>query len=97
MRIRLAGQEDRARITNEYLTRAEATAESFEDETTEIEGRIQAYLDFNATLLVRLEEYQADIEARLERTRANIAEQQARIDALKEEAQSPTAEETTEE
>ena len=97
VRIRLAGQEDRARITNEYMTRAEATAASFEEETVETESRIQTYLDFNAALLTRLEEYQADIGARLERVRANIAEQQARIDALEEDAQSLVAEETTEE
>ena len=53
VRIRLAGQEDRARLTSEYLTRSEADAASFEDETAEIEGRIQAYLDFNAALLAR--------------------------------------------
>ena len=94
--IRLAGQEDRARITNEYLTRAEATAASFEEETVEIESRIQAYLDFNAALLTRLEEYQADIGTRLERIRTSIAEQQARIDALEEEAQSLAAEEPVE-
>ena len=90
VRIRLAGQEDRARITNEYMTRAEATAASFEEETVETESRIQAYLDFNAALLTRLEEYQADIGARLERVRANLAEQQARIDVLEEYARDIT-------
>ena len=87
VRIRLSGQEDRARLTGEYLTRADVASASFEDETSEVEGRIQVYLDFNAALLVRLEEYQADIEARLERTRASIAEQQANIDRLEREAQ----------
>ena len=52
VRIRLAGQEDRARLTSEYMTRAQVTVASFEDETAEVEGRIQAYLDFNAALLV---------------------------------------------
>ena len=87
VRIRLAGQEDRARITNEYLTRAETEAAAFEGETSEVEARIQAYLDFNAALLTRLEEYQADIGARLERVQASIEEQQANIDRLAEEAQ----------
>ena len=96
VRIRLAGHEDRARITNEYMTRAEATAASFEEETVETEGRIQAYLDFNAELLDRLGEYQADIGARLERVRASVAEQQASIDALKEEAQGLVAREEEE-
>ena len=92
VRIRLAGQEDRARITNEYLTRSEATAATFEDETAETETRIQAFLDFNAALLTRLDEYQSDIGARLERVRASIAEQQAEIDRLAAEAQEVTAE-----
>ena len=87
VRIRLAGQEDRARITNEHLTRAESAATAFEEATEEVEARIQAYLDFNAGLLDRLAEYQADIGARLERVKASIEEQQARIDALEEEAQ----------
>ena len=87
VRIRLAGQEDRARITNEYLTRAETTATAFEGETAETETRIQAFLDFNAALLTRLEEYQADIGARLERVQASIEEQQADIDRLAAETQ----------
>ena len=87
VRIRLAGQEDRARITNEYLTRSEAAATAFEGETAETETRIQAFLDFNTALLARLEEYQADIGARLERVRTSIAEQQAEIDRLAQEAQ----------
>ena len=93
VRIRLAGQEDRARITNEYMTRAEATAASFEEETVETEARIQAYLDFNVELLTRLEEYQADIGARLERVKASIEEQQANIDRLEREAQELVARE----
>ena len=96
VRIRLAGQEDRARITNEYMTRAEATAASFEEETVETESRIQAYLDFNAALLTRLEEYQADIGARLERIKTSIAEQQANIDRLEREAQELVAREEEE-
>ena len=92
VRIRLAGQEDRARITNEYLTRSEAAATTFEGETAETETRIQAFLDFNAALLTRLEAYQADIGARLERVRASIAEQQAEIDRLAAEAQDVAAE-----
>ena len=96
IRIRLAGQEDRARITNQYMTRAEATAASFEEETVETESRIQAYLDFNAALLTRLEEYQADIGARLQRIKTSIAEQQASIDRLEREAQELIAREDEE-
>ena len=96
VRIRLAGQEDRARITNEYMARAKATAASFEEETVETESRIQAYLDFNAELLDRLDEYQADISARLQRIKTSIAEQQANIDRLEREAQELVAREEEE-
>ena len=61
VRIRLAGQEDRARITNEYLTRARTTSEGFDLETSEIESRVQEYLDFNAALLTEIAEYQLSI------------------------------------
>ncbi len=95
VRIRLAGQEDRARLTSEYLTRAESAAVDFEEETSDIEARIQDYLDFNAELLTRLEDYQADISARLERVQASIDEQQASIDVLEEEAQRLSTEDGT--
>ena len=82
IRIRLAGQEDRARITNEYLARARTVSESFDLETSEIESRIQEYIDFNAALLTEISEYQASIRDRLEALRASIAEQQTEIDRL---------------
>ena len=41
VRIRLAGQDDRARITNEYLNRARDASADFEVETSEIESRVQ--------------------------------------------------------
>ena len=87
VRIRLAGQEDRARITNEYLARARTASESFDLETSEIESRIQEYIDFNAALLVEIAEYQLSIQNRLEALRASIEEQQAEIDRLEAEAQ----------
>ena len=82
VRIRLAGQGDRARITNEYLTRARTASESFDLETSEIESRIQEYIDFNAALLTEIAEYQLSIQNRLEALRASIEEQQAEIDRL---------------
>ena len=105
VRIRLAGQEDRARITNEYLARARDTSENFEAETAGAESRIQEYLDFNALLLTEIAEYQADLRIRLESLRTSIEEQQAEIDRLEagareigapvEEPVDPVAEEPT--
>ena len=85
VRIRLAGQEDRARITNEYLDRARNASADFEVETSEIESRVQEYLDFNTALLAEISEYQLSIQNRLEGLRASIAEQQAEIDRLEAE------------
>ncbi len=81
-RIRLAGQQDRARLTNEYLVRAEASAEAFNVEVEEIEATIQRYLDFNTELLAQLEAYRADIANKLQEAERDLAEQQARIEAL---------------
>ena len=81
VRIRLAGQEDRAPDHERVHDPRRSDRRIFEEETVETESRIQAYLDFNAALLTRLEEYQADIGARLERVKASIEEQQAKIDA----------------
>ena len=82
VRIRLAGQNDRARITNEYLNRARNTSADFETETSEIESRVQKYLDFNAALLTEIAEYQLSIQNRLEALRGSIKEQRAEIDRL---------------
>ena len=79
VRIRLAGEEDRARLTNEYLSRSESVSAAFEAETKEAEVLIQQYIDFNGQLLGRIEEYQAGIDSRLENVRVRIAEQQAEI------------------
>ena len=86
VRIRLAGQEDRARITNEYLARARAASESFDLETSEIESRVQEYIDFNAALLAEIAEYRLSIQNRLEGLRASIEDQRAEIDKLEAEA-----------
>ena len=91
VRIRLAGQEDRARITNEYMTRARDASADFDAETSEIESRVQEYLDFNAALLAEISEYQLSIQNRLESLRASIAEQQAEIDRLEAEARERAA------
>ncbi len=86
VRIRLAGKEDRARITSEYLERMKANAEAFDTETTEIEARIQQYLDFNDKLMVAIGSYHSDLQDRLERLQQDIEIQQAKIDILEQEA-----------
>ena len=86
VRIRLAGQEDRARIANEYLTRVRTASEGFDLETSEIESRIQEYIDFNTALLVEIAEYRLSMQNRLEALRVSIEEQQAEIDRLEAEA-----------
>ena len=96
VRIRLAGQEDRARITSDYLARWEATAAEFEVETSEVETRIQQYIDFNAQLLERIADYQQRIDSRLATVGASIAEQQANIEQILQEAQQQPEEEESE-
>ena len=85
VRIRLAGQEDRARLTNEYMTRLEAAQSAFAVEVSEVETRIQQYLDFNAQLLARINEYQQAIDASLAETEASLEEQRAAIKQIAEE------------
>ena len=87
VRIRLAGEEDRARITNEYLVRMEAAAADFDVKTEEIEARIQAYLNFNDALLQSIETYQAEVARRLEEAQAQVAERVAELERIQQEAQ----------
>ena len=82
VRVRLAGQTDRARLTNEYLARARAVAEEFNIEVAEIEKTIQDYLDFNSELLGQLDEYRKEIDDQLARVESELAAQQARIESL---------------
>ena len=95
VRIRLAGQEDRARITNEYLVRWEATVAEFEAETSEVEGRIQQYIDFNAQLLGRIAEYQDSIDSRLAQVESSIQEQRTRIEQINQELEQQSTEAET--
>ena len=86
VRIRLAGQEDRARITSEYLERRRDAAAEFDEEVAGIEERIQAYLDFNDKLMASIEEYQNSIQNRMERLHQDIEIQKAKINILEEQA-----------
>ena len=92
VRIRLAGQEDRARLTNEYMNRLEAAQSAFAGEVSEVEARIQQYLDFNAQLLARINEYQQAIDVRLAETQASLEEQRTAIKEIAEDREelSPT-------
>ena len=81
-RIRLAGQKDRARLTNEYLIRVESSAAAFDLEREEIERTIQAYLDFNTELLEQLEQYRANIARQLEEVELKLEAQRARIEEI---------------
>lgn len=84
--IRLTGKEDRARITNEYLTSVEASIASFDEETAKIEARIQEYVDFNEKLFASIEQYQAGIGSRVDAVRESVLEQQQRIAQIEQEA-----------
>ena len=93
-RIRLAGQQDRARLTNEYLIRAEASASEFNAEVEEIRKTIQDYLDFNSALLAQLDEYRSNIATELEEVEYELDQQRERIEELnavkEEEPEEPT-------
>ena len=86
IRIRLAGEEDRARLTNEYLVDVESSTSAFEGETGEIETRIQEYIDFNEKLFTSIAEYQASIESRVDDVRASVDKQLQQIEQLQQEA-----------
>ena len=86
VRIRLVGEEDRARLTNEYFVELESSTSAFEGETEEIEARIQEYIDFNEKLFTSIAEYQASIESRVDDVRASVDEQLQQIEQLQQEA-----------
>ena len=84
-RIRLAGQDDRARLTNEFLTRMESSGAEFDAETAEVEARIQEYLDFNEKLIAQIEAYYENVQTRLLETQAKLEAQYAQIEAIEQE------------
>lgn len=84
-RIRLAGEGDRARILNEYLTRARASAAEFDAETGEIEAAIDEYIAFNEALLIEIEGYQTALRTQVESLQAQLAEQEAALAELSQE------------
>ena len=96
VRIRLGGQEDRARLTNEHLTLMRATQADFDEETTEIETRIRQYLDFNDELLISIGEYQVALQTRLNSLEQALQDQLDELDTV-EQAARDTAIESEEE
>ena len=87
VRLRLSGQEDRARLTNEYVARLELSASEADVEASEVEARVQQYLDFNAQLLERIAEYQSAVESRLAQVEESITQQTERLAQIREEAE----------
>lgn len=81
-RMRLAGREDRARLTNEFLVRAEVSGAEFDTETSEVGTRIQQYLDFNDELLYQIDLYHQNIRTRLEETQAKLEVQYEQLEAI---------------
>ncbi len=84
VRIRLAGEEDRARLTNEYLLNVSTTVATFDEEVRAIEAKIQEYVEFNRKLLNQLEAYHAGLIDRLRQANESVVEQQERIGSLEQ-------------
>ena len=82
VRIRLLGEEERARITNNYLALIATSTAAFAEEAKEIETRIQAYIDFNASLLDKLDTHWTAINATIANVRVNLEAQRTRIAEL---------------
>ena len=92
VRVRLGGQEDRARLTNEHLTLIRATQADFDEETTEIETRIQEYLDFNDELLISIGEYQVELQTRLDSLEQALQDQLDALDKVEQTARDTATE-----
>ena len=85
-RIRLAGKADRARLLNEHLERLRQSSDDFDIETSAVEDTIQQYINFNEALITEIDGYQTKLQERLVSVTRDIANQQAELDALEEEA-----------
>ena len=86
-RIRLRGAEERAKLTNEWLTDRNRKTATFAQETANDAARIQQYVDFNKALLDSIARYQSEIDNRLAQTERSVAEQQEAIDRILQDAQ----------
>ena len=85
VRIRLAAQEDRAKLLNDYLLAASTTVANFDEEVRAFESKIQQYIEFNQLLLTALETYHTGLIERLNRANESVDEQQQRVSDLERE------------
>ena len=90
--IRLAGQEDRARITNEHLARLARTTSDLDQQTEEVTVRINEYVEFNARLLAEIERYRTELFARLQSTNDAVKAQEAKIEQVRVDYENAVAE-----
>ena len=90
--IRLAGQEDRARITNEHLARLANTTSDLDQQTEEATARINEYIEFNARLLAEIGRYRTELFARLQSTNDAVKAQEAKIEQVRVEYENAVAE-----
>ena len=86
-RIRLQGAEERARLTNKWLTDRDQKMAAFAQETADTADQIQRYVDFNKALLDSITRYQNEIDDKLAQTQQSVAEQQEAIEQMLQDAQ----------
>ena len=86
VRIKLTGERDRQRLTNEYLSSVAASLGNFDEEAKVIEAEIQQYVAFNEQLLQRISDYQDEIVTRIQSTDESIERQKARIAEMEQQA-----------
>ena len=82
VRIRLAGEQDRVRLTNDYLLNVSTTVATFDEEVKAIESKVQEYVEFNQSLIEQLEAYHAGLVTRLQAASNSVEQQQQRIEDL---------------
>lgn len=86
-RIKLVGEEDRAKITNDHLTIVGESLSDFDRESAEIDARIREYIAFNELLLTSIAEYRTDIEERTASANALVEEQLEQIGQMQQQAE----------
>ena len=86
VQIRLAGDTDRAYLTNEYLAELAIITDDFEAETVKAEELIREYTNFNADLLASIDGYWQAVDARLQRVSESVSNQLDKIAEIEAEA-----------
>ena len=87
VRIKLTGEEDRAKITNEYLEGIAAVLSDFDEESSAIEASIKRYVGFNDLLLDRIEQYYANVSSRIDLANEIMAAQRERMEQMEQQAE----------